>query len=89
MNKYEKTLYRQWNKERDEAALSFNVDVFKAFYMKWKGKSFFKADLPEDDSIIEFIMRKLVISMKNPPSDKLNEARNWLLKNDYDLTKLW
>ena len=66
-----------FEKERDEAVLSFDVETFKKFYKKWTERGFYCIELPRD-KVIEITMRKMVLLMKNPPQDKFEEARKWL-----------
>ena len=73
---------RKWIKERDEAAYSFNVEIFKAFYRKWTKKGVYTRPLPAD-AVIEITMRKMVCAMRNPRKQKLKEAREWLTERGY------
>ena len=74
--------HKQWLKERDEAAYSFDVDKFKKFYEKWQKRGVYNMPLPSDE-VIEISMRKMVCSMANPDEDKLAEARAWLSERGY------
>lgn len=85
LSKKDKDIIKEFNKDRDEAILSFDVDMFKAFYFKWKARGFYEIDLPKDDHIIEITMRKMVFGMRNPPKDKVKEAGKWLIEHGYDL----
>lgn len=67
-----------WIQERDEAILSFDINKFKEFYEKWEKRGFYNIALPENDKVLEISLRKMVIIMKNPPKDKLEEAKKWL-----------
>lgn len=73
--------FKKWKKERDEAAYSFNVYKFKAFYNKWKRKGVYDAPLPPDE-VIEIAMRKMILAMKNPKPAKLAEAKAWLAEHN-------
>lgn len=85
MNKRDKMLLKEFVKERDEAILSFDLNVFKSFYFKWKARGFYDIDLPKDEHIIEISMRKMVFGMKNPPKWAVKEAASWLIERGYDL----
>ena len=77
---------KKWLKERDEAAQSFNVPKFKAFYRKWAKKGVYELhDLPSDE-VIEITMRKMVCCIADPKPDKLEEARDWLTERGYSWT---
>ena len=77
--------HKQWLKERDEAAYSFDVDKFKAFYLKWAKRGMYYAPLPSDE-VIDISMRKMVCALANPREDKLAEARAWLSERGYSWT---
>lgn len=79
-----KDLMPIWVKERDAAALSFDVETFRTFYEKWKRRGFYTLDLPEDDQVIAAAMRKMILGMANPPEDKKQEAIDWLKARGYD-----
>ena len=44
---------KRFNKDRDKAVLSLNVETFKAFARKWK------LPMPPTDRVIEITMRKM------------------------------
>lgn len=69
-------------KERNEAVLSFDIEKYKNFYEKWTKRGFYCIELPSD-KVLEITLRKMVLLMKNPPKDKLEEARKWLRDNNY------
>ena len=71
-----------FEKERDEAALSFDLDTFKKFYEKWTERGMYCLQLP-GDHVLEITMRKMVLLMKNPPEDKIQEAKKWLIDHGY------
>jgi len=79
-----KDLLPIWRKERDEAALSFDVETFRRFYEKWHRRGFYDIPLPADDRVIEIAIREMVLGLANPPEDKKKEARDWLEANGYD-----
>lgn len=82
MNRYD--LVKQWVKERDEAAQSFDVEKFKAFHEKWAKLGIYdkRIKLPPD-SVIEITMRKMTCNIQNPNPKKLEEARQWLEDRGY------
>lgn len=77
-------LLKQFVKERDEAILTFDIEVFKKFYIKWVKLGVYKPNfLPNDNKILEISLRKMVLGMANPPEDKAREAREWLRARGY------
>lgn len=50
----------QFNKERDEAVKSYDVQKFREFYLKWTFKGAYTLPLPTNDKVIEVAMRKMV-----------------------------
>ena len=82
----QKDLMEQWVKERDEAALSFDVETFRTFYEKWKRRGFYAIKLPDNDYVIEIAIRKMILGIANPPEDKKQEAIDWLIAHDCDPT---
>ena len=78
--------HKQWLKERDEAAYSFDVDKLKAFYRKWAKRGIYEYKGLQSDEVLEIAMRKMVCAMANPREDKLAEARAWLSERGYSWT---
>ena len=78
--------HKQWLRERDEAAYSFDVDKFKAFYRKWAKRGIYENKPLPSDAVIEISMRKMVCAMADPKPDKLAEARAWLSERGYSWT---
>lgn len=76
----------EWLKERDEAAYSFDVEKFKAFYRKWIKRGIYEDKPLPSDEVIAISMRKMVCNMANPREDKLAEARAWLSERGYSWT---
>ena len=86
MTKYKcENLNKQWIKERDEAAQSFDVEKFKLFYLKWAKRGFYELRLLPPDDVLEITMRKMVVNIVNPDPRKYEEAKEWLLSRGYDL----
>lgn len=75
--------HKQWLKERDETAYTFDVDKFKAFHRKWAERGIYEDKPLPRDEVIEIVMRKMVCAMANPRQDKLAEARAWLSERGY------
>lgn len=75
--------FEQWIKERDEVAYSFDVERFKKFYKKWAKRGVYENNILPSDEVIEITMRKMVCAMRNPKSDKLAEAKTWLIERGY------
>lgn len=83
MDDINKDLIKQFVKERDEAVLTFDIPTFKKFYKRWVGKGFYADNMLPSDNVIEISLRKMVLGMANPPPDKLEEAKTWLLARGY------
>lgn len=73
-----------WIHERDEAACSFDIEKYKAFYAKYAKMGVYDIPLPSD-KILEITLRKMVLAMANPPADKYAEACEWLTARGYSL----
>ena len=69
---------KQFNKERDEAMKSYDVQKFREFYVKWMFKGAYDLPLPINDKVIEIMMRKCVYHMKNSTIKERLEAKRWL-----------
>ena len=68
----------QFNKERDEAAKSYDVQKFRKFYVKWTFKGAYDMPLPTNDKVIEVVMRKIVYHLKSSTIKERLEAKRWL-----------
>ena len=75
--------FKKWLKERNEAARSYDVDVFKAFYNKWKARGFYQVNLPADELVIEITMRKMVYHISDTTEEEKAEAKAWLEERGY------
>lgn len=75
-------MFEQWKRELREAALSFDVEQYKAFYRKWAALGVYGEDLPQDN-IIEIAIRKMVVNMTDAPEDKRKEAKEWLASRGF------
>lgn len=74
---------KQFVKERDEAVASFDLDVFKKFYEKYKAKGFFEIDMPKSDRVLEIAIRKMAVHSTNLSEKTRVEATKWLLERGY------
>lgn len=80
--------HKQWLKERDEVAQTFDIEKLKAFHRKWVERGVYESKpLPSDD-VLEIAMRKMVCNMAKPRADKLAEATEWLIERGYS-TEIW
>ena len=77
MNDLERYI-KQFNKERDKAAISYDVKTFRAFYDKWAKLGAYDVPLPASDVVIEIIMRKMVYHSNGFSSLQKHEAAKWL-----------
>ena len=68
---------KRYNKERDAAVSSFNVETFKAFARKWG------LPMPPTDKVIEITMRKMACHINSLSEETKAEARKWLLDRGY------
>lgn len=71
-------LVDEWLDERDIAALSLDVGKFRKFYKKWRKLGIYPVDLPDDDYVIEIMMRQMILALLNPPEKAAEDARKWL-----------
>lgn len=75
-------IMKQWLKERDEAAKSYDVEKFKKFYNKYKALGIYNKTLPSDE-VIEISMRKMVCNMSKATKEEVREATEWLTSRGY------
>lgn len=75
-------LMKRWLEERDAAALSFDVEKFKAFYRKWQDRGVYDMPLPSDE-VLEITLRKMVLMMAKAPKEKVEEAQEWLRERGF------
>lgn len=68
---------KQWMKERDAVVKTYDVELFKVFYEKWKKKGIYSMKLPPD-KVIEISMRKMVCNMASSTDEQKEEAMEWL-----------
>ena len=74
---------KQFIKERDAACLSFDVKTFREFYKRWMDRGVYTESLPDDDMIVEIVMRKCVVWAASATGSQKQTALNWLLERGY------
>ena len=74
---------KQFVNDRDKAVATFDLDVFKKFYEKYKAKGIYKIDLPKSDKVLEITIRKMAVHSTNLPEKTRAEATKWLLERGY------
>jgi hypothetical protein len=75
MNQFD--VIKRYNKDRDKAVLSLDVETFKKFCKKWGNP------IPPTDRVIEITMRKMACHIPSLPSDFRSEAKKWLEDRGY------
>ena len=70
-------LLKIYNKDRDKAVLSLDIEAFKRFCKKWGNPT------PPTDEIIEITMRKMACHITTLPDDFRAEAKKWLNDRGY------
>ena len=75
MNPYD--VIKQYNKDRNKAVLSLDVEIFKKFCKKWGNP------IPPTDEVIEITMRKMACHITTLPSDFRAESKKWLEDRGY------
>lgn len=84
MNDYNDKTFKQWRKERNKAAKSYDIDKFRAFYKKWTDRGFYRMPLPSNDRVIEITMRKIVYNIQSSTLQEKRDAKEWLLAHGCD-----
>lgn len=84
MTDYDSKIFKQWRKERNKAAKSYDIDKFRAFYEKWANKGFYQIPLPSNDRVIEITMRKIVYNIQSSTLQEKRDAKAWLLAHGCD-----
>ena len=74
-------LLKQFVKERDKAVRSMDIETFKAFYLKWESKGFYRLPLPSD-VVLERSMRLMILDIKSSTDEEKAEARVWLERKE-------
>ena len=73
---------QRWIKERDEVALSYDVEKFKAFFRKWQLLGVYSKGMKlPADNVIEITMRKMVYHMAKSTQEQKKEAEKWLIEH--------
>lgn len=70
-------LFEIYNKDRNKAVLSLDVETFKKFCKKWS------LPVPPTDEIIEITMRKMACHIPSLPDDFKADAKKWLEDRGY------
>lgn len=76
----------EYNNALREAALSFDVNKFIEFSREYNPpfyRLYKKGNV--EDAVIEIMIRKIIVNLKDPPLEKYEEAKEWLLSRGYDL----
>ena len=79
----EKQKAEQFCKERNAAVMSFDVPKFRAFYQKYRDMGWYDLDLPDNDLIVEVIMRKMACNITKLPIETRIEAKQWLAQRGF------
>lgn len=66
-----------YNKDRNKAVLSLDVETFKKFCKKWG------LPKPPSDEIVEITMRKMACHIPSLPDDFKADAKKWLEDRGY------
>ena len=77
MNAKQLALLKRYNKDRDEAVASLNVEKFKAFCRRWGNP------VPPSDKVVEITMRKMMYHITNFPEADRQSAKEWLESRGY------
>ena len=70
-------IIRRYNKDRDEAVASLNVETFKSFCKKWS------LPAPPTDEVIEITMRKMMYHINSFSEEDKQSAKEWLESRNY------
>ena len=77
MTERDLALIQKYNRERDKAVKSLNVEKFKKFCKRW-GNPY-----PNDDYIIEIMMRKMMYHINSFSPEEKQSAKEWLKSRGY------
>ena len=75
---------KKWNRERDIAIKSQNIDVFKKFYKKWYLIGVYEMPIPSD-RVIEISLRKMILLLDSASDEEKEKAKIWLISRGYSL----
>lgn len=75
---------KAWQKERDEACISYDVKKFRKFYTKWAALGMYGKPLPKEDIVVEITMRKMVYHIVSFTAEQREEAKQWLYDHGCD-----
>lgn len=74
---------KQYNKERDKAVKSLNVAEFRKFYKKWQERGFYQVSLPDNDTVVEVTMRKMLFHINSATEQEKADAEKWLIDHGF------
>lgn len=79
-----KAQIRKWVKERDAVVKTYDIEKFKAFWIKWQKKGLYdkRMALPPDN-VIEISLRKMVCATTSATDAEKEEAKQWLSQRGY------
>ena len=73
-------------KDRDkavrEACMTGDLEIFKAFYEKYKKRGLYKLPLPSDE-VLEISIRKMLCNTASATIDEKAGAYKWLVERGY------
>lgn len=69
---------KQWERDRNKACLSYDVNKFREFYNKWLLAGMYSKPLPQDVHVLEITMRKMVYHINAATPEQKAEAKQWL-----------
>ena len=75
---------KQFIKDRDEAAKSYDVETFRKFYRKYQILGVYHVGLPTNNEVIERTMRKIVYNVESSTEEEKAEAEKWLIEHGSD-----
>ena len=73
---------RLWKEERDKVIKTYDLELFKKFYEKWRKRGVYYSELPQG-KILEISMRKCVYAMTSATEEEKAEAKKWLEERGY------
>lgn len=79
-----KELMQEWILERNVVIRSLDVEKFKAFWIKWSARGFYRNGLP-DDEVIEISLYKMLYNLESATEEEKNKAKEWLESKGFDV----
>ena len=68
----------EWMEELAAVIKTYDVEKFRKFYKKWLVRGIYELRLPDNDRVIEIMMRKMVYHSKRSTDADKAEAKEWL-----------